>query len=105
MDQRFIQNMPLFEASSAFNRTSSDFLELSNEERVMCHCQGILDVDDHAIESQLSLAKLHLTKSNIWKMDLLRAIEILSDLPIAYSTMLKLMKLVATLPITTASNE
>lgn len=105
MDQRFMQNMPLLDALSAFDPSSSNFLEISKVERVMCHYQEILGVDDHAIESQLSLAKLHLSKSDISKMDLLRAIEILSDLPVAYSAVLKLMKLVATLPVTTTSNE
>jgi len=71
----------------------------------MCHYHGILGVDDHAIESQLSFAKLHLSKSDVSKIDLLRAMEILSDLPAAYSALLKLVKLVVTLPLTTARNE
>ena len=38
-------------------------------------------------------------------MDLLRTIKILSDLTNAYSADLKLIELVATLPLTTASNK
>jgi len=71
----------------------------------MCHYQGTLGVDDHAKESQLSLAKLHLSKSNISRMDFLRAIEILYNLPVAYSEVLRLMKLVATLSVTTGRNK
>ena len=67
--------------------------------------QMILDVDDYPLESQLSLAKLALSKCDPFKMDLLRATEILSNPPIAHSGVLKLIKLVAILPVTTASNE
>ena len=58
----------------------------------MCHYQVIFDVVDYTLESQLSLTKL-------------RAIRILSDFPIIYSAVLKLMKLVVILPVTIASNK
>ena len=71
----------------------------SKVERIMCHYRGILDVDDYALESQLSFAKLHLLKCDTLKMELVQAIKVLSNPPIAYSAVPKLVKLVATLPV------
>jgi hypothetical protein len=42
------------------------------------------------MESQLSLAKLHLSKSDVSEMDIFQAIESLSDPPIAESAVLNL---------------
>ena len=53
----------------------------------------------------VSLGKQHLSKKGFQKIDLLRAIKILFHLPVAFPAVLKLMKLLATLPVTTASNE
>ena len=54
----------------------------------MCHYQVILDVDGYALESQLSLTKLYLSKYGTFEMDLLQPNEILSDFPIANTLLL-----------------
>ena len=54
-----MQNRALLNVLSAFYPSSSDFLEFSKVERVIFPYQVILDVDDYALESQHSLAKLH----------------------------------------------
>lgn len=73
--QRLIQSMPLLSALPPFDPSNFDFLKLLKVERVVCHYRGTKSVDDSSVEFQLSLAKWHLRKLCISKMDILQAIE------------------------------
>lgn len=65
-------------------------------------------MDNELLETQLALARSHFLsfdESVAKELDLLKIIDEVKKLPVAYSEVLKVLQIFATLPVTVASNE
>ena len=66
---------------------------------------GELDIDDILLESQAGIAKCFLLDEEKKPENFLDIVDHLQALPVAYSEVIKVLCIAATLPVTTASNE
>ncbi|XP_066965664.1 uncharacterized protein [Macrobrachium rosenbergii] len=104
MDNRFTHNMPLISAMNALDCNSNDFL---NDKKMSTIVEFYKDIhiDEILLNAQISVAKRHFLTKNEKPQNLFELYDELKPLECAYSEILKIVKILITLPVTTASNE
>lgn len=108
--QRFSENNQLLYSAFKFLKKEDTFSFLEAKEiSLFLQVYGHL-VDEPLLHTQLPLAKIHLLKSLdsgdcTQTNSALQMLDILKNLPVAYSEVIKILKIICTLPVTTASDE
>lgn len=104
LDNRFTQNMPLISAMNAFDCNSSDFLVYEKLSSILQFYKDIY-IDEILLTSQISVAKNHILSKSEKPKNLFELYDELKPLQCAYSEIIKIVKILITLPVTTASTE
>ncbi|XP_066980069.1 zinc finger MYM-type protein 1-like [Macrobrachium rosenbergii] len=104
MDSRFTHNMPLIAAMNALECNFNDFL---NDKKLSAIVEFYKDIhiDEILLNAQNSVAKSHFLTKNEKPTNLFELYDELKPLDCAYSEILKIVKILITIPVTTASNE
>ena len=103
-DRRFTDNLPVLSTLEALDPSSTKFMDTELLKRFSA-LYGELDIDDILLESQAGIAKRFLLDEEKKPENFLDIVDHLQALPVAYSEVIKVLCIAATLPVTTASNE
>lgn len=100
-DRRFCSNIDLFQSLSTFDCQSKQFFD---EEKLTLFAKHYsAHIDSVLLVSQIHAAKVFLEQKK--QKDLIDVYTALNTLPIAFSELLVILKILLTIPVTTASNE
>lgn len=100
-DRRFSSNIDLFQSLSALDCQSKQFLD---EEKLTLFAKHYsAHIDTVLLVSQVHSAKVFLEQKK--QEDLIDVYTALKTLPVAFSELLAILKILLTIPVTTASNE
>ena len=103
-DRRFTDNLPVMSTLEALDPSSTKFMDTELLKRFSA-LYGELDIDDILLESQAGIAKRFLLDEEKKPENFLDIVDHLQALPVAYSEVIKVLRIAATLPVTTARNE
>ena len=103
-DRRFKDNLPVLSTLEALDPSSTKFMD-TELLKLFSSLYGELDVDSIFLKSQAGIAKRFLLNEEKKLENFLDIVDHLQALPVAYSEVIKVLCIVATLPETTASNE
>ena len=103
-DRRFTDNLPVLSTLEALDRSSTKFMD-TELLKLFSSVYGELDIDSILLESQAGIAKRFLLNEEKKPENFLDIVEHLQALPLAYSEVIKVLLIAATLPETTANNE
>ena len=103
-DRRFTDNLPALSTLEALDPSSTKFMDTDLLKRFSA-LYGELDIDDILLESQAGIAKRFLLDEEKKPENFLDIVDHLQALPVAYSEVIKVLCVAATLPVITASNE
>lgn len=105
-DRRFSQNENLYNCFSCFDKTSPFFLKEENLITFLNHYKYTRLIDTDLLSSQLCISRNYLNKRlGNQSSCLIEMVEYLKETPLAYSEVIKVIEIVLTIPISTASNE
>ena len=105
-DRRFTSNTELLQSLKAFDTSSDTFVSVNSVQQLAVNYR--MHVDEVMLPSQTTAAVAFLRSRfadvmvNCDMSDILSALE---ALPVAYSEVIKLVRIAMTIPVTTASNE
>lgn len=104
LNRRFLLESHAFTAQSIFDHRSLNFL--SEEKSIQLlkaypHC----DIDEVALSSELITAKDLMAGSKQEREDIISIYKLLNEFPCGFQQLLKLIKLIIVLPVTTVTNE
>lgn len=100
-DRRFTSNIDLFQSLSAFDCQSKQFFDENKLNIFANHYSA--HIDTFLLVSQINSAKVFLQQKK--QEDLIEVYTALNSLPIAFSELLAILRILLTIPVTTASNE
>ena len=100
-DRRFSNNIELFQSLSAFDSLSKHFLDEEKLAQFAKHYS--VHIDTVLLISQIHSAKGFLEQKK--QEDIIDVYTALKSLPVAFSELLTILKILLTIPVTTASNE
>ena len=103
-DRRFTDNLPVLSTLEALDPSSTKFMD-TELLKLFSSLYGELDIDSILFESQAGIAKRFLPNEEKKPKSFLDIVNHLQALPVAYSEVIKVLRIAATLPETTASNE
>ena len=103
-DRRFTDNLPVLSTLEALDPSSTKFMD-TELLKLFSSLYGELDIDSILLESQAGIAKRFLLNEEKKPENFLDIVDHLQALPVAYSEVIKVLRIAATLPETTASNE
>ena len=103
-DRRFTDNLPVLSTLEALDPSSTKFMDRELLKR-FSSLYGELDIDSILLESQAGIAKRFLLNEDKNSENFLDIVNHLQALPVAYSEVIKVLRIADTLPVTTASNE
>ena len=104
MDDRLTHNMALIATMNALDCNSNDLLNDKKLSTILQFYKGI-HIDEVLLNSQISVAKSHFLTKNEKSKNLFELYDELKPLECAHSEILKIVKILIALPVTTASNE
>lgn len=103
-DRRFTSNTDLLHSLKAFDASSESLMSVDSVQKLAVHYR--VHVDELILHSQTVAAAAYLRsrfpEANCDMNDILSALEVL---PVAYSEVIKLVRIAMTIPVTTAGNE
>jgi len=103
-DRRLTDNLPVLSTLEALDPSSTKFMDTELLKHFSA-LYGELDIDDILLESQAGIAKRFLLDEEKKLENFLDIVDHLQALPVAYSEVIEVLRIAATLPVTTASNE
>ena len=103
-DRRFTDNLPVLSTLEALDPSSTKFMD-TELLKLFSSFYGELDIDRILLESQTGIAKRFLLNEEKKPENFLDIVDHLQALPLAYSEVIKVLCIAATLSETTASNE
>ena len=103
-DRRLTDNLPVLRTLKALDLSSTKFLDTELLKRFSAH-YGELDIDDILLESQAGIAKRFFARWGENPENFVDIVDHLQALPVAYSEVIKVLRISATLPVTTEINE
>ena len=103
-DTRFTDNLPVLSTLEALDLSSTKYMD-TELLKLFASLYGELDIDSILLESQAGIAKRFLLNEEKKPENFLDIVDHLQALPVAYSKVIKVLRIAATLPETTASNE
>ena len=103
-DRRFTDNFPVMSTLEALDPSSTKFMD-TELLKYFSALYGELDIDNILLESQADIAKRFLLDEEKKPENFLDVVDHLQALPVAYSEVIKVLRIAATLPVTTARNE
>ena len=104
IDRRFASPSFLIACSTLFDPYHENFLQGSTASTLINH-YPYCGVDIIIVESQLEAAKQFLQQLSVQPTNMYEVYDALCHLPAAYSEIIKVLNLILTLPVTTATNE
>ena len=104
LDRRFTYNLPVLTTLEALDPSSTKFMD-TELLKLLSSLYGKLDMDSILLESQAGIVKRFLVNEEKKPENFLDIVDHLQALPVAYSEVIKVVRIAATLPKTTASNE
>ena len=102
--RRFTNNLPVLSTLEALDPSSTKFMD-TELLKLFSSFYGELDIGSILLESQAGIAKRFLLNEEKKPENFLDVVDHLQALPVAYSEVIKVLCIAATLPETTASNE
>ena len=102
-DRRFTDSLPVLSTLEALDPSSTKFMD-TELLKLLSALYGELDIDNILLEFQARIAKRFLLDEEKKPENFLDIVDHLQALP-AYSEVIKVLRIAATLPETTASNE
>ena len=103
-ERRFTDKLPVLSTLEDLDPSSTKFMDIELLKHFSA-LYGELDIDDILLESQAGIAKCFLFDKEEKPKNFLNIVDHLQALPVAYSEVIKVLRIAATLPVTTASNE
>ena len=103
-DRRFTDNLPALSTLKALDPSLTKLLDTKFLKRFSA-LYGELDINDILLESQAGIAKCFLLNEEKKPKNFLDIVNHLQALQVAYSEVIRLLCIAATLPVTTANNE
>ena len=104
-NRRFTENDELLHAIQAFDCTSEHFLDMDRVEQFGEHYNQLIDTSILTSQCQTAKAFLEIDMKANEENSIMSVMEKLSKMPLAFSEVIKLFKIAATIPVSTASNE
>lgn len=106
LDERFSKNEQVFDIFNVFDYTNADFLnaECVAVNKFLDHYSGF-QINTLSLPSEFSSIKATLELENMSQFKLELIFNIVLNLPFAFPETIKILSIMLTLPVTTASNE
>ncbi|KAL4088993.1 hypothetical protein QTP88_024071 [Uroleucon formosanum] len=106
LDERFSKNEQVFDIFNVFDYTNADFLnaECVAVNKFLDHYKGF-KINSLSLPSEFSSIKAKLELENMSQFKLELIFNIVLNLPFAFPETIKILSIMLTLPVTTASNE
>lgn len=103
-DRRFTDNLPVLSTLEALDPSSTKFMDAGLLKQ-FSELYSEMDIDQILLEAQAGIAKRFLLEEEAKPKNFMDVIDNIETLPVAYSEIIKVLHIAATLPVTTASNE